>query len=66
MHMPYITNPHLPRLRMEAAKLVLEKDWSTRQTARYTGFNQKIANKAIFNFTINSILLNYILFNRYF
>ena len=40
MYMPYITNPHLPRLRMEAAKLVLEKDWSTRQAARYTGFNQ--------------------------
>ena len=38
--MPYTTNPHLPRLRMEAAKLVLEKGQSTRQAARYTGFNQ--------------------------
>lgn len=40
MYMPYTTNPHLPRLRMQAAKLVLEKGWSTREVARYTGFNQ--------------------------
>lgn len=40
MYMPYTTNPHLPRLRMQAAKLVLEKGWSTRQAARHTGFNQ--------------------------
>jgi transposase InsO family protein len=38
--MTYTTNPHLPRLRMEAAQLVLKQGWSTRQTARYTGFNQ--------------------------
>jgi len=30
----------MPRLRLEAAKLVLEKGWSTRQVARHTGFNQ--------------------------
>jgi len=40
MDMPYTTNPHLPRLRLEAAKLVLEKGWSTRRVARHTGFNQ--------------------------
>lgn len=38
--MPYTTNPHLPRLRMEAAKLVLRDNWSTRQVARHTGFHQ--------------------------
>lgn len=40
MYMAYTTNPHLPRVRMQAAKLVLEKGWSTRQAARHTGFNQ--------------------------
>lgn len=40
MYMPYTTNPHLPRLRMHAAKLVLHQGWSTRAVARYTGFNQ--------------------------
>lgn len=39
-YMPYTTNPHLPRLRMEAANLVLNDRWSTRQVARHTGFNQ--------------------------
>lgn len=38
--MAYTTNPHLPRIRLEAAKLVLEKGWSTRKVARHTGFNQ--------------------------
>lgn len=38
--MAYTKNPHLPRVRMQAAKLVIEKGWSTRQAARYTGFNQ--------------------------
>ena len=40
MDMPYTLNPHIPRLRMQAAKLVLEKGWSTREVARYTGFHQ--------------------------
>ena len=40
MDMPYITNPHLPRLRLEAARLVLKEGWSTREVARHTGFNQ--------------------------
>lgn len=30
----------MPRVRMEAARIVLEKGWSTRKVARYTGFNQ--------------------------
>lgn len=38
--MPYTTNPHLPRLRMEAAQLVLREGWSTRAVARHTGFDQ--------------------------
>lgn len=38
--MPYTTNPHLPRLRLEAAKLVLDQGWSTRKVACHTGFNQ--------------------------
>jgi len=40
MYMAYTTNHHLPRLRMQAAKLVIDKGWSTREVARYTGFNQ--------------------------
>lgn len=40
MNMPYTTNPHLPRLRLEAARLVLNEGWSTREVARHTGFNQ--------------------------
>jgi len=39
MYMSYTTNPHQPRLRMEAVLLV-RRGWSTRQVARYTGFNQ--------------------------
>lgn len=40
MYMPYTTNPHLPRLRMQVANLVIKDGWSTRETARYTGYNQ--------------------------
>ena len=36
----YTQNPHMPRLRMEAVRLVKYRGWSTRQVARYTGFNQ--------------------------
>jgi transposase InsO family protein len=32
-------NPNLPRLRLQAAKLVLKQNWSTRQVARHTGFD---------------------------
>lgn len=38
--MAYSKNPHLPRLRMEAVRLVKYRGWTTRQVARYTGFSQ--------------------------
>jgi len=37
--MAYTNNPRLPKVRMEAVKL-LKQGWSTRQVAKYTGFNQ--------------------------
>ena len=37
--MPYTTNPHMPRIRREAAQLVY-KGWSTRKVARHYGFSQ--------------------------
>src|SRR3989338_10806643 len=40
MNMPYTTNQHLPRLRMETAQRVIRDGWSTREVARYTGYNQ--------------------------
>ena len=36
----YTSNPHMPRLRMEAVRLVKYRHWSTRETSRYTGFSQ--------------------------
>lgn len=35
--MAYTTNPHMPKVRMNAVKLV-RKGWSMRKVARYTGF----------------------------
>jgi len=40
MYMPYTTNPYLPKLRMQAANLVINHGWTTRAVARHTGFNQ--------------------------
>lgn len=37
MYMAYTTNPHLPRLRMETANLVLRKGWSIRKASRHVG-----------------------------
>jgi len=37
--MPYTMNPNLPRLRMQIAKLVFKQGWSTREAARYSGFD---------------------------
>lgn len=37
MYMTYTTNPHLPRVRMEAVEL-LRSGWSLRKTAWYFGF----------------------------
>lgn len=36
-HMPYTTNPHLPKLRMMAVRKVKQDDWSMRAVARYYG-----------------------------
>ena len=38
--MPYTTNPHVPRIRKEAAQLLIRKGWSTRMVARHFGYNQ--------------------------
>jgi transposase InsO family protein len=38
MYMAYSTNPHLPRLRMDAVKLV-RTGWSIRRVARHFGFH---------------------------
>jgi len=38
--MPYTTNNHMPRIRREAAQLLIRKGWSTRKVARHFGFNQ--------------------------
>jgi len=38
--MAYTINPMLPKVRMEAVRLVKHKKWSTRKVARYTGYSQ--------------------------
>src|SRR3989338_7314681 len=45
MYMAYTTNPKLPKVRMEAVRLVKHQGWSTRQVARYTGYNQSVIVK---------------------
>ena len=42
--MPYTTNPHIPRIRREAAQLVY-KGWSTRKVARHFGYSQSAVVK---------------------
>lgn len=42
--MAYTTNPHLPRIRKEAAHLVY-LGWSTRKVARHFGFSQSVIVK---------------------
>lgn len=37
MYMPYTTNPHMPKVRMEAVRLVKYRKWSIRKVARYIG-----------------------------
>lgn len=37
MYMAYTTNPHLPRVRRDAVRLVCYRDWSIRKVARYIG-----------------------------
>ena len=43
--MAYTINPKLPRVRMEAVRLVKYRGWSTRQVARYTGYSQSVIVK---------------------
>jgi len=38
--MAYTTNPNLPKVRMEAVRLVKYRGWSTRKVAIHTGYNQ--------------------------
>lgn len=38
--MAYTTNPHLPKIRMEAVRLVKYRGWSTRQVSRHLGYHQ--------------------------
>ncbi len=45
MYMAYTTNPKLPKVRMEAVRLVKYRGWSTRQVARHTGFSQSVIVK---------------------
>lgn len=37
--MAYTSNPHLPKIRREAARLVVEQGWSARKVGRYFGYN---------------------------
>lgn len=43
--MAYSNNPQLPRIRREAARLVLEKGWSARKVGRYFGFHHTAVRK---------------------
>jgi len=38
--MAYTTNPHLPKVRRDAVRLVKYRGWSTRKVAEHTGYNQ--------------------------
>lgn len=42
--MAYTTNPHIPRIRREAAQLV-RRGWSTRKVARHFGYSQSVIVK---------------------
>ncbi len=41
----YTKNPNMPKVRMEAVRLVKYRHWSTRKAARYTGFSQSAISK---------------------
>lgn len=58
MDMAYTQNPHLPRVRMEAARLVLNQGWSTREVARYTGFNQSSIVRWVNKLKLNDYRIN--------
>ena len=38
--MPYTTNPHMPKVRRDAVRLVKYRGWSTRKVGRHFGVNQ--------------------------
>lgn len=44
MHMPYTKNPQMPRVRMQAVRLV-KQGWSMRKVGRYMGFNHTAISK---------------------
>ena len=41
----YTKNPQMPKIRMEAVRLVKYRGWTTRKVARYTGFSQSVIVK---------------------
>src|SRR6266704_852568 len=41
----YIINPRMPKIRMEAVRLVKYRGWSTRRVSRYTGYSQSVIVK---------------------
>src|SRR3989338_2270354 len=41
----YTKNPHMPKIRRDAVRLVKHKEWSTREAARYTGYSQSVIVK---------------------
>ncbi len=45
MYMPYTNNPNITKVRMYAAKLVLDKGWSTRKAALHTGYDQSTISR---------------------
>ena len=38
----YTSNPQMPKIRMEAVRLVKYRGWSTRKVARHFGFTQSV------------------------
>lgn len=47
MYMPYTTNPHLPRVRRDAVRLVCYRGWSIRKVARHIGVNPSTVSRWI-------------------
>lgn len=45
MYMAYSKNPHLPKVRRDAVRLVKYRGWSTRQVARHFGYSQSAVVK---------------------
>lgn len=45
MDMAYTTNPHLPKVRRDAVRLVKYRGWSIRKVARHTGVNPSTVSR---------------------